>query len=305
MWFKNAIVYRLASAWSQSSTEFESQLAGHLLRPCNPFEMFSRGWVPVSTGGRLLHTQGQQHLFALGVNQKLLPASVVNQVTREQAEGVAAEQGFPVGRRQMRELKERVADELRGRALTRRSVMHAWLDAEHGWLIVDTPSAARSEELVETLRLTLGSFPASLLETARSPAVSMGAWLMHGESPGRFRIEQDLELQSIKDPKSLVRYVHHPLDGKEVQKHIASGKSATRLGLSWNDRISFQLNAEMQLKRIQFLDVAREHTDGEENAEEQFAIDFTLMNGELGALIADLVDALGGEGRNEADLAAA
>jgi len=294
MWFKNLVIYRLANAWTLSSAELEAQLSGRTLQPCGPFELQTKGWVPVAEG-RLLHTQGTHHLLALGVNQKLLPASIVNQVTRERAEGLAAEQGFPVGRRQMRELKERVADELRGRALTRRNVLHAWLDADHGWLIVDTASAARAEELVETLRDTLGSLDLAQLETARSPSASMGAWLVHGESPGRFRIEQDLELQSIKDQRSFVRYVQHPLDGKEVQKHIASGKSATRLGLSWNGRIAFQLSSELQLKRVQFLDVGKDEAEGTEDAAEKFAIEFALMRGELSRLITDLIEVLGGE----------
>lgn len=303
MWFKNLVVYRLTSPWTLSSAELEAQLAARTLLPCGPFEMQTRGWVAVDAG-RLLHTQGAHHLLALGLNQKLLPASVINQMTRERAEGIAAEQGFPVGRRQMRELKERVADELRGRALTRRTVLHAWLDAEHGLLVVDTASAARAEELVETLRETLGTLPVTLLETARSPSVSMAAWLVHGESAGRFRIEEDLELQSIKDERSFVRYVQHALDGKEVQKHIASGKSVTRLGLSWNGRIGFQLTSGLELKRIRFLDLSRDQDETTDDAAEKFAIEFALMSGELGRLLRELVEVLGGEATDSGRAAA-
>lgn len=297
MWFKNLVVYRLLSHWTLSGAELEAALAGHTLQPCSPFEMQTRGWVAVAED-RLLHTQGAHHLLALGVNQRLLPGSIVNQITRERAEEVATEQGFPVGRRQMRELKERVTDELRARALTRRTVLHAWLDTEHGWLIVDTASAVRAEELVETLRNTLGTLPVVLLETLRSPSVSMGAWLVHGESPGRFQIEQDLELQSIKDQRSFVRYVQHPLDGKEVQKHITSGKSATRLGLTWNSRIAFQLSSALQLKRVQFIGLAADHGEDSEDAAEKFAMEFALMSGELSQLLAELIEALGGEARD-------
>jgi recombination associated protein RdgC len=97
-----------------------------------------------------------------------------------------------------------------------------------------------------------------------------------------------------------VRYVRHPLEGKEVQKHISSGKSPTRLGLSWNGRIAFVLNAEMQLKRVQFLDMGKDRAEGAgEAAEEQFDIDFALMTGELEQLLGDLVEALGGEAQAE------
>jgi len=129
---------------------------------------------------------------------------------------------------------------------------------------------------------------------------------MFGDAPGRFNIEQDLELQATNDSKSLVRYVRHPLEGKEVQKHISSGKSPTRLGLSWNDRLSFVLNAEMQIKRLQFLDIVKDRAEDQgEAADEQFDIDFALMAGELGQMLTDLIEVLGGEEQRVEQLDAA
>lgn len=296
MWFKNLLVYRLPAGWSPSVAELEEQLSTRMLRPCQAYEMQTRGWVSPSHRERLVHSLNRQHLIALGVNQKLLPASIVNQLAKEKAVEVAAEQGYPVGRRQMREIKERLADELRARALTRRRVTRAWIAPDKGWLIVDSASSAKAEELVETLRDTLGSFAVQLLETVRSPAVSMAAWLMHGDAPGRFNIEQDLELQAGNDTKSQVRYVRHVLDGKEVQKHLSAGKSPTRLGLSWNGRVALVLNAETQIKRLQFLGMDKEQGSAEgAAADEQFDAEFALMTGELEQLLGDLVEALGGE----------
>src|SRR5229473_8012997 len=137
MLFKNLVFHRLPSNWELSAADFESQLAGRTLRPCGPFDMSSRGWVPVTSGGRLLHTVNRHHMIALGENQKLLPGSIIRQVAQERAEIQAEEQGFPVGRRQMRELRARVADELRARAFTRRRVTHAWIDPQGGWFAID------------------------------------------------------------------------------------------------------------------------------------------------------------------------
>src|SRR5690606_31311458 len=119
------------------------------LQPCGAFEMFSRGWVSPSGNDRLVHTVNNQHLIALGVDQKLLPASIIRQVATERAQALEQEQGYPVGRRQMRELKMRVTEELRARALTRRHVTRAWIDPANGWFAVDAAGVARAEELVE------------------------------------------------------------------------------------------------------------------------------------------------------------
>jgi recombination associated protein RdgC len=300
MWFKNLIVFRLASDWVLSPGELEEQLSYRPLQACSGYDMQTVGWVYPGPQERMVHTLERHMLIALGVDQKLLPASVVNQVTQEKAAAIATEQGYPVGRRQMRELKDKVADELRARAFTRRSMTRAWIDRDHGLLVVDAAAPAKAEEVVATLRDTISGFSAHLLETEKSPSVSMGAWLMFGDAPGRFQIENDLELQAISDTKSAVRYVRHPLDGKEVQKHISEGKTPTKLGMSWNDRVAFMLNADMQIKRVQFLDMvkdrAEQHADAPDGGdEERFDIDFALMAGTLSQMLKELIDELGGE----------
>jgi len=177
MLFKNLVFHRLPAGWTSSAVDFEAQLAGRPLRPCGPFDMVSRGWVPATNGGRLLHTVNQQHLIALGMDEKLLPGSIIRQVAQERADVQAQEQGFPVGRKQMRDLRNRVADELRARALTRRRVTRAWIDPISGWFAVDAPGIPRAELVVETLSDTLGSFAPQRIETARSPHAAMASWL--------------------------------------------------------------------------------------------------------------------------------
>jgi recombination associated protein RdgC len=295
MWFKNLTVYRLPADWSWSAAGLEEALARRPLQPCSPLEMRSMGWVAPATTDRLLHTLGEHHLLALGVDQKLLPASIVRQEAERRARVQAESQGFPVGRRQMRALKMQVLDELRARALSRRRMTRAWIDPRGGWLVVDSASDRRAEELVETLRDTLGSLAVQKVDTERAPSASMAAWLMQSDASGPFSIEQDLELQSGEPAKSIVRYRRHPLDGKEIRAYVAGGKRPTQLGLTWNGRISFVLTEKMQIKRVEFLEVARERGDEEEiDPAEQFDLDFAVMAGELAKLIMELIQELDG-----------
>jgi len=301
MWFKNLVVYRLPQGWSLSAADLETQLARRQLRECGSLEMFNRGWLPpagaTAEDQRLVHTVNQQYLIALGINQKLLPGSIIKQEAQERAKALEQEQGHPVGRRQLREIRDHVTTELRARALTRRKSMCAWIDPINGWFVVDSSSIPRAEELIETLRDTLGSFAVVPLETERSPQAAMGAWLMLDDAPTRFVIDQDLELQAIDKTKATVRYVRHPLEAKEIKAHLSSGKYVTRLGLTWNDRIALVLTDKLQIKRVDFLEMAEAKPTEEEelNAEEKFATDFLLMSGELAQLLKDIYAALGGE----------
>ena len=296
MWFKNLTVYRLPADWNWSAASLEEALARRPLQPCSPLEMRSMGWVAPATTDRLLHTLGEHHLLALGVDQKLLPASIVRQEAERRAKVQGETQGFPVGRRQLRALKAQVLEQLRARALSRRRLTRAWLDPRGGWLVVDSASDRRAEELVETLRDTLGSLAVQKVDTERSPSGCMAAWLMQSDASGAFSIEQDLELQSGEPAKSIVRYRRHPLDGKEVRAYVAGGKRPTQLGLTWNGRISFVLTEKLQIKRVEFLEVAPERADEEEiDPAEQFDLDFAVMAGELAKLIVELIGELNGQ----------
>jgi recombination associated protein RdgC len=297
MWFKNLLVYRLNPDFSVSAAELEEKLTQRSLQPCGSFEMQSRGWVHSSPAQRYVHTSHGQHLIELGVEQKLLPASIIRQVATERAKELEQQQGYPVGRRQMRDLKERVTEELRARALTRRRTTRAWIDPKNFWFIVDAAGGARADEMTETLRDTLGSLPVQLLDVERSPQTSMASWMLLGDAPMRFAIDQDLELQAVDQSKASIRYARHTLDGKEIKAYLNSGMYVSRLGLTWNDRISFVLTEKLQVKRIEFIGISNSKSD-EQSAlapEEQFDIDFALMCGELSKMLSDLVEALGGE----------
>lgn len=308
MWFKNLTVYRLPKDWGLSAADLEDLLWSRKLRECSSLEMYHRGWVPPSADDqRLVYTLNRQHLIALGVNQKLLPSSIIKQETQERAKVLEKEQGHPVARRQLREIKEEVTTELRARALTRRKVTRAWIDPDNGLFVVDSPSLPRAEELVETLRDTLSTFAVTPFDTARSPHSAMGAWLMLDSAPLRFAIDDDLELHAADKTKATVRYKRHPLETAEIKAHLSSGKIVASLGLTWSDRIAFALNDKLQIKRVEFLEAAADtaHEDGAEqpNLEEKFAADFVLMTGELSSFVKDLCEALGGDVAEKRDAA--
>lgn len=296
MFFRNLCLYRLPAGWNVPAAELEAQLGARPLPRCGPFDMLTRGWVAVGPTSRLLHTVGAHQLIALGVEQKLLPATVIRQVAAERAAELAAEQGFPVGRKQMRDLKLRVADELRPRALVTRRITHAWLDRDNGWLVVDAAGALRAEELVETLRDTLGSFAVTLPDPARSPRSAMGAWLATGEAAHPFAIDDDLELQAADGSRASIRHTRHAPDQAQLRRYLSGGFVVTRLGLTWNWRVSFVLTDKLQVRRVGFLELEPAAEAGRDvDPLEQFDIDFAVMSGELSNLLGNLLASLGDE----------
>jgi recombination associated protein RdgC len=288
MWFKNLVLYRLGA--------LEAKLARQPLRKCGGFEMETRGWAFPQQEGEHLYRQNRQWLLALGYEQKLLPATVIRQAAQERIAEMAHMLGHPVGRKQKREMLDKVTAELLPRALARRRTTYGWMDTANGWLAIDAAGEPKAEEFMETLRKTDDGIGARRLHTQHSPSASMSRWVVAGEVPGPFGIDQDLELRTPDANKATVRYARHPLGGKDIRDHIAGGKEPVRLGLTWNERISFVLTEELHVKRLSFLEILeREAGEGEAGEDERFDIDFALMTGELGRMLADLVKVLGGE----------
>lgn len=300
MWFKNLQIYRLPMPWAMPLEVLAEQLARAPFTKCPSNQPTSRGWVSPRRDGALVFALGRQWLIALQTEERQLTSAVVNQEVRERAAYLEQQQGYAPGRKQLKELRERVTEELLPRAFTRSYVTYAWIDPQNGWFVVDAASPAKAEAVIEHLRRSLDDFPLAMLHTQISPQSAMADWLASGDAPAGYSIDRECELKAVGEEKAAVRYSRHPLDGAEIEAeikaHLASGKLPTKLALTWDNRISFVLGEKMEIKRLAFLDLLKEEAEkSAERADEQFDADFALMTGELARFIPQLVQTLGGE----------
>ena len=213
MWFKNAKAYRITKQ-SIDAYELENQLPSFALCPCGPSAMQSIGWVAPRAGGQLTHVVNGQILISLGVEQRILPASVVKRFAADKALVIEEQEGRRVGRKEMRELREAAALELMPKSFIINRSTSAWIDPVNGWLVVDAASPAKAEELLELLRKSVDGLTARIVDTEQSPSAAMTGWVASGEAPSGFTLDQDLFLRSAE--KSEVRYVRHTLDGDDA-----------------------------------------------------------------------------------------
>lgn len=184
----------------------------------------------------------------------------------------------------------------RSRAFKIQSGTLVWIDPVNGWLVIDPASASKNEDLIRLLLKAVERFPIDTLRVGQSPFTAMSNWLLAGEAPASFTIDQEIKSHSKGEGKATIRYLRHTLDAADVRRHRESGKQCTRLALTGSDRVSFVLTEALTLKRISPLDVLKENNDGaSKNDDERFDTDMALMTGELAKMIADVVKALGGE----------
>lgn len=298
MWFHNLQLYRLPTPWAITTDQLREQLARGLFRPTAGHEAQTRGWAFPRNDGELVHAMNGAWLIRLDVETRLLPSSVINAEVRAQAEKLEETQGYGPGRKQLKELRERVTGELMPRAFTSRRSTYVWIDPQSGWFGIDAGTPGKADEVIEHLRLCLDDFPLTKLHTQLSPSSKMAEWLASGDAAAEgFTIDRDCSLKACSEEKSQVSYKRCPLDdAKDVREHLAAGKRPTSLALTWDDRISFVLCENLAIKRLAFLDLLKEEAEqNAETADDQFDADFALMTGELSRFIPALIEALGGE----------
>ncbi len=295
MWFKNLQVFRLPAPWKVDVEQLNIQLASQAFSNTGSGDMQSEGWASPRNNESLVHSVNQQLLLLLQTEKKLLPSSVINQVTKARAKELEEQQGFAPGRKAMKDLKERVTDELLPRAFSITRQTGVWIDPVNGWLVIDSSSPSKADEVIKLL-LKCDKIPMESLRTKISPQTAMTDWLAGNEAPKGFTIDQDTELRAHTEDKATVRYVRHSIDPDDVQRHIAAGKQCTKLAMTWDDKISFVLSENLAIKRIKPLDILNEDKDqrtADEN--ERFDADFLLMASELAKMLDDIVYALGGQ----------
>ncbi len=292
--FKNALVYRIEQWEPPTQDEIAQRLEGARFAECRPSQPEAVGWVEPrgEKHGPLLESVAGQLILQQCAEVKPVPAGVVRQQLEAQLDRIEAETGRrPKGKAQ-RELKEQIVHALLPRAFPKRASTWVWLDLSAQRVLIGASSAKKADAVVTRLVELFGGLRLVPLNTALSPATAMAGWLSEKTAPHGFTIDRECELAQPDREKAAVRYARHTLDIDEVGEHIRQGKLPTRLALTWNGRVAFELTEALVLKKIKLLDVVLERAPS--GADAGFDADVALMTGELRGLLPDLIDALGG-----------
>jgi recombination associated protein RdgC len=288
--YRNLTLMRFSPAVANDLKRLEEALGDHRLRPCGPLEMGTRGFVPPIGRGEdaaMTHGVNQFTQCVIGAEEKLLPASVVNDELQRKVQKIAEEEGRKVGARERKRLKEDILTELLPRAFVRSSRLGAYVDTKNGWVVLDTSSRKSAESAISCIREALGSFPAVPLAPEEGPRVLMTDWLATGKLPAGLAFGDECEL---RDPATatgaISRSRRQELDAEEIKEHLRNGKQVFQLGLVFDDRLSFVLGEDLVIRKLKFMDAALDDL-GSDHADVQTEMDarFAWMTLELEHLL--------------------
>lgn len=273
-------------------SSLQDALAEHPLGDPGPQEMERIGFVPAvaSEPGLFVRSVGNYCAFAVGIKKKILPGSVVNERLQVLVEKITREEGRKVGGKERKRLKDQVLNEMLSQAFVKSSRINAWMDLANGYLFVDASSRNNAELVVTQIREALGSFPAvpAIAGTDRPAATLFYDWLREESATELMALGDECVLKS---DETTWTGKHVDLCGAEVEEHLDAGSMPKRLGLTFNERVTFLLDDELVVRKFKLTDVALEAMEQDsEDAISHFDAGFALVAGEVDRLFAHLKD---------------
>ncbi|GAA3721304.1 recombination-associated protein RdgC [Oceanisphaera sediminis] len=299
MYFKNLFIYRFTRPFDVALEDLEKQLNALPFTPCSSQEQSRFGWVsPLGKKGQTLaHYADGQLLILAKKEEKVIPASVINDMVAEKVESLEIEEGRALKKKEKEAIKEEVIVSLLPRAFSRFQQTYAWINPKDGFIAVDAGSFKQAENLLALLRKSIGSLPVIPISLAAPAEITLTDWLKEGTAPAGFALEDEAELHSALEHGGIIRAKQQDLLDEEMKAHLEADKLVTSLALNWAETISFVLKDDLSIKRMKYSDELKEQNDDitSEDAAARFDADFALVTGELSRFIPDLIEALGGE----------
>lgn len=288
--FKNLTLFRIAPSWAP----MESGLQAAKFAPCGPTQQKSVGWVPPrgEAHGALLEPVAGQRIMCLRIETRTVPASVVRKRADEDAARIETETGRKPGKKETKALREDALLALLPQAFPKATDILVWVDPASGLLAIDSTSQGKVDDAITALVTAFSGLSLSMVQTKRSPKTEMLYQLSADAMPDNFIPGTSCELVG-EDGKS-VRFKNHEISDGSVGQHIAQGKDPVWLEMDYKSRVSFVLTENLAIKKIKFLNGVMNGRDANE-ADIGFDADVALATGELRAMIAALIEALGGE----------
>ncbi|RMA82182.1 recombination-associated protein RdgC [Umboniibacter marinipuniceus] len=302
MWFKNLRLYQLTQPFDLTGMLLEEKLQSNAFVECGSQDASKLGWIsPFGRHGTALVHEAADGLWLTAKKQeKVLPASVINELLAERIADIEADQARKVYKKEKAQMKDELLVELLPRAFTKSSLISGYLDLKRGWFVVNSSSAARAEELINLVRDSIGSFALVPWSTQQLPSDTLTLWL-ESRAPQNFVVGEEAELVSRQVEGGVARLKEQDLLGDEVKLMLESGKRVKRLELLWRDQISVIVDEDLAIKRLKLTDAFQESldtVDGDSIAA-QLDHEFASMVVVYRGFLDDLLAAFGGPERSE------
>lgn len=300
MWFKQAQIYHLATPIPYNPDDLAHRLDVLSFTPCLPSLATSCGWVsPIDEeGAPLVHAANGFLMICLQFEEKILPATVINQMLNQQVKEIESSQERKVPYKEKLAYKDELIQTLLPRAFSKLSRIFAYIDTKQNWLIVGTIHTAKIDKFKTLLQKSLNSIQLQPFELKNTVPI-LSDWLIKGGSPQPLFINKACVLQDQSQQNRIIRCQQQDLFAGAIKSLLKDGCEVKELALTYNEQIDFTLTNDFTLRTIRFHDEVLQlgKESYTETQAQQFDADFVIMTETLNKLFTQLLALFAKESR--------
>lgn len=291
MWFKQMQIIPLAARFKHQASEIHQRLENFAFQSCLPSMPSSMGWVsPIDEDDAPL-TRGLNGCFmiALQIEDKILPASVVNQSLKEKIKQIEMNEARKVRQKEKLSYKDEVTQTLLTRAFTKFTKLYAYIDTRYQWLVLNSISPAKTEIFISMFQKAFGECieKTDLIK----PSALLTHWLKTQDYPKEFSVGKSCVLQDPEQQNRVVKCQQQDLFTSGVQTIFKEGFDVVQMELCWQDRLRFVLADDFSLRSVMLAEEdINEMKETYESRHERFDADLVLMSESYAGMIKDLLE---------------
>ncbi|MBU2862683.1 recombination-associated protein RdgC [Reinekea forsetii] len=254
MWFKNVQVYRFTESVNLNADQLDDALASKPFNPLSQMQESTFGWVPPYKDSEIYAEPiGGRLFFCAQIQEKILPASVLNEQLTDKLDAIEEAEGRRPGKKEREQLKEDLRAVLLPKAFHKTKRISAWIDVKRKWLVINSASEKTADDFTAQLREALGTLLVTPLGKNTSGADLLTDWFLDLDNrPNGTKLEAELELAMAADSTVKARYKNLDLEAPEIKHSLDSGMRIIQMALAFEDQFQFVINEKFQMKRLKF-----------------------------------------------------
>ncbi|MCK4870746.1 MAG: recombination-associated protein RdgC [Gammaproteobacteria bacterium] len=291
MWFRNVQLFSLGHEIAYEQSALAEALQQLVFTPCLATLPSTTGWVSPTDNefGSLVYANNGCLMICLQVEEKLLPATVVQQRLKERVQEIESEYERKVYGKEKQSLRDDIYHALLPQAFSKKSKIYAYIDTKHGWLALNTTTAKKTELFMDAWKKVMPDIQLIRPELKKLTTI-MTHWLQNSSQPDVFEFGKNCLLQDPAQQNRKLRCQQQDLLAQSMQPIIKDGFEVSQITLVWQDQVSFHLADDFSVRSLRFQDelieAAYEEADGDKDA--RFAADFLIMTETFRKLLPDL-----------------
>lgn len=304
--FNNLLVYRMteATAFHARSDELNDALATKAARLPGPAELSAVGFSePLGIDDEYVeHIRSQTMTLCVNFAERMLPGKIVRQRVMAKVKEIEENEDRKVFAREKNQIKDSVVAEMLPRAFIDQKHIRVMIIGPY--IVIDSTSAKKGEEVLSLMRSVLGTLGVRPVNVKTTPIEAFTRWFTGGEIPAKFGLTGDFKANSQDDEIDSITGKGTSPETEGLSDLVAEySRRVIVLGMTWrtsmDEHLRFTVNEMIGIKGIKWPDAIMDMASADAGEEPDhlnlMRATMLLLSAEIGQLITDLLDALGGE----------